>query len=63
MSMKTMEELRITNMIHVSIILKMVDHTRTKPLGQLLQISVQIIGWKLWAQKPLPAIEKKINKK
>ena len=44
MSMETMEELKLTNMVPTSIILKMADHTRTKPLGQLLQVPVQIAG-------------------
>ena len=44
MSMETMEELGLTNMVPTSIILKMADHTRTKPLGQLPQVPVQIAG-------------------
>ena len=31
-------------MVPTSIILEMVDHTRTKPLGQLPQVPVQIAG-------------------
>ena len=45
MSMETMEELGLTNMVPTSIILKMADHTRTKPLGQLPQVLVQIVSW------------------
>ena len=45
MSMETMEELGLTNMVPTSIILKMADHTRTKPLGQLPQVPVQIASW------------------
>ena len=44
MSMETMIELRLTNMVPISIILRMANHTRTKPLGQLLQVHVQIVG-------------------
>ena len=39
-----MKELGLTNIIPTSIILIMVDHTWTKPLGQLLQIPIQIVG-------------------
>lgn len=41
MNMETME-LRLTNMVPPFIILKMTVYTRTKPLGQLLHILVQI---------------------
>ena len=44
MSMETMKESGLTYMVPTSIILKMVDHTRTKPLGQLLQVLVQFVG-------------------
>jgi hypothetical protein len=44
MNMETMEELRLTNMVPTSIILKMADHTCTRSLGQLLQVPVQIAG-------------------
>ena len=44
MSVETMEELGLTNMVPTSIILKMADHTRTKPLGQLPQVPVHIAG-------------------
>lgn len=44
MSIETIKELQLTNMVLISIILKLADHTRTKPLGQLLQVLVQIVG-------------------
>ena len=44
MSMETMEELGLINMVPTTIILKMADHTRTKLLGQLSQVLVQIVG-------------------
>ena len=44
MSIETMEDLELTNMVPTSIMLKMADHTRTRPLGQLPQVPVQIAG-------------------
>ena len=44
MSLKTIKELRLANMVPTSIILKMAYQTRTKPLGQLLQVPIQIVG-------------------
>ena len=44
MSMETMEESGLTNMVPTSIILKMVDHTCTRPLGQLSKVPIQIAG-------------------
>ena len=43
MSMETMKELGLTNMVPTSAILKMANQTRTKPLGQLLQVPIQIV--------------------
>ena len=44
MSVETLNELGITKMNPTPIILKMADHTRTKPLGELPQVLVIIIG-------------------
>ena len=44
MSVETLNELGITNMTPTPIILKMADHTRTKPLGELTQTSAIIAG-------------------
>ena len=44
MSVETLNELGITKMNPTPIILKMADHTRTKPLGELPQVLVIIAG-------------------
>ena len=44
MSIETLNELGITTMTPTPIILKMADHTCTKPLGELTQVSIIIAG-------------------
>lgn len=44
MNIEKLEELGITNVVPNSIIPSMTDRTKTEPLGQLLQVSFQIVG-------------------